>query len=136
MTGRPWYVRAATNIGHNAKLAAVDCIHDTRMRFECLAVLGAMVYDAKTTRDFEQYYPALREGNPLFGGQAKPWRIALIGGAITFADLDAIDYVRRNARHKHPWELIDTGSVIGIHVYAGLSNEGLIRECKAQGACR
>lgn len=106
------------------------------MRFECLAVLGAMVYDAKTTRDFEQYYPALREGNPLFGGQAKPWRIALIGGAITFADLDAIDYVRRNARHKHPWELIDTGSVIGIHVYAGLSNEGLIRECKAQGACR
>jgi hypothetical protein len=132
---RPWYLRAATNIGRNAKLAAVDCIRDTRMRFECLAVVGAMVYDAKTTRDFERYYPMLREGNPLFGGQAKPWRIDFVGGLITFVQLDGDDYLRRN-QNRFPWDFADTASIVGLHVYAGLSNEGLIRECQAQGLCR
>ena len=136
LSAKPWYLRAADNLGHNAKLSAVDCVRDMRMRFECGVAIGAMLYDFKTTRDFEDCcYPHIREANPLFGAQAKSWRMALIGGALLFAEIDGLDYVRRNEPKGTWWEMIDLGAVSGLHVYAGIHNEHLISACQRSGVC-
>lgn len=132
----PWPVRAARNLGHNARLAAVDCVRSARMRAECGAIIAATTFDFATTREFERYYPAIHELNPLFGPRAATWRMSLVGGAETFGFLDAIDYIKRNEPPRRPWELIDVAVLSGLHGYAGAHNLNTIAACQKDGVCR
>jgi hypothetical protein len=120
----------------NAKLAVLDCASSWRMRGECGLAVVAMIADAKSTKNFERYYPALREGNPIFGKDPSTLRLVLEEGALTFIELDGASYAHRNESPRAWWEMASIFPVAGIHAYAAEANEASIAQCKHEGVCR